>query len=179
MQGTQPTVKYNGVDVDCNGLTYDLTYLSGPLIDAGISHTSVYTLTPDPATKTIMLDGTPVDMAWLGLHTYQLKSTNGQFVAGSNRGQQGLYNSEVSTFTVTILDPCVNSIVNELEGIWIGDIKMPSNSWSMGPKIKMGHIDGSGSEALYTTPVLDGPKDSVAVRLGDGYNRCDYLTYAI
>lgn len=85
----------------------------------------------------------------------------------------------MSTFTVTILDPCVNSIVNELEATWIGDIKMPSNSWSMGSKIRMGHIDGSGSKELYTTPVLDGPKDSVAIRLGDGYDRCDYLTYAI
>lgn len=87
MQGTQPTVKYNGVDVDCNGLTYDLTYQSGPLIAAGISHSSIYTLTQNVAAGTITLDGTPVDMAWLGTHTFQLKSTNGQFVSGSIRGQ--------------------------------------------------------------------------------------------
>ena len=96
---------YSGVIPTCGGFTYELEYISGPLIALGVNHMSVYALSDSGSAVTIT--GTPISKSWLGEHLMRLKSTNGQ------SGGTGLYNSAYSnSFRVKIVDACERSIVN-------------------------------------------------------------------
>ena len=64
-------------------------------------------------------------------------------------------------FIVNIIDPCLESIVNNDGAVTIAD------------------IDASGDQIMYSTPIQNGPSDSVATAYGDGYNLCDYLSYGL
>ena len=66
---------YSGVTATCGGFTYELEYMSGPLIVLGIDHMSIYSLADSGSALTIT--GTPINKSWLGMHTMRLKSTNG------------------------------------------------------------------------------------------------------
>ena len=89
---------YSGVTPTCGGFTYELEYMSGPLIALGIDHMSVYALSDSGSAVTIT--GTPVSKSWLGEHMMRLKCTNGFSSAYSN------------SFQVKIVDACERSIVN-------------------------------------------------------------------
>ena len=96
---------YSGITPTCGGFTYELEYISGPLIALGIDHMSVYALSDSGSAVTIT--GTPISKSWLGVHMLRLKSTNGQ------SGGTSLYNSAYSnSFQVKIVDACERSIVN-------------------------------------------------------------------
>ena len=69
-----------------------------------------------------------VDMfSWLGTHTLRLKSTLGTPDASPGaRGDAGLYNHVYSQpVELTILNPCLNSTVNEDGQLQINEINVP------------------------------------------------------
>ena len=61
---------YSGVTPTCGGFTYELEYMSGPLIALGIDHMSVYTLSNSGSAVTIT--GTPSTFDWVNTHTMRL-----------------------------------------------------------------------------------------------------------
>ena len=90
-----------------------------------------------------------------------------------------LYSSVYSVpWTVTIVDPCLRSVLNSDNGAKIGDISSPALTWTL-PGGSPGTIDATtGAIAEWTTPVLNGPKDEIAITYGNGYDLCGYLDYS-
>ena len=99
---------------------------------------------------------------WVGEHEFELKTTLGTYSTTSERGTNGLYNSETSreTLTVTIKNPCVTSIVNYGNGLVIQDIEVPLNE-----------------EIIQVN--YAGPTDSTSLQYGNGYDKCGPIKYTI
>ena len=149
--------------INCGGFTYELEYVSGPLIAAGIDPLTVYTLVESGGSGgPVVLSGTPVLWSWLGDHTYRIKCSNGNIANAPAGDGTGIYNSVYSNnFLVRIIDPCLVSVVNFDNGVSVAD------------------IDASSATSVFLTPTINGPKDSTADTYGDGYNKCSFLDYHI
>ena len=106
------------------------------------------------------LEGTIEDFAWLGTHTFRLRSTLGRYDPSPDaRGQYGFFETIFSDpILLTINDPCLFSIVNADGALSITDVKVPD-----------------GKTSLYLT--YKGPTDSISATYGNGYDKCGSLTY--
>lgn len=110
--------------INCGGYTYELEYMSGPLLAPGIDPMSIYTMTESGGSGgPLVLAGTPFERTWLGTHVYRLKCLNGHISNAPAGDGFGIYNSVYSNnFYVRIIDPCLTSIVNHDNGISVSDI---------------------------------------------------------
>ena len=102
-----------------------------------------------------------VDMfSWLGTHQLRLKSMLGSAdTSPSARGNSGFYNTVYSQpVDFTILNPCLNSTVNE-------DAQLKIDEMS----VKFG-------QTLLKTQ-YSGPTDSMSAVYGNGYDKCGPLRY--
>jgi len=143
----------------CGGYTYEVEYLStGPLYSGSAPDLTHYSIAAGPA-----VEGTVSNMGWSpDTHPMQLKCTNGVYDATPTaRGVNGLFTSVYSSqIDVTVLDPCLTSVVN-------GDGAI-------------GHIQLSVTSGLsYEVITLSGPTDSVSVTFGNGYDICGDLEYTL
>ena len=155
--------------IGCGGFTYALEYLSGPLIGTSVVHTNTYTVggVADYAVGESMT-GTPMEMEWLGAtiydsgtHQYRLSCTNGETL--TNRGVNGLFNTVYSDpFEVTIVNPCLTSIVNNDKAFALADMVVPV---------------GNTQEVSAT---YSRPSDSTSIKYGvTGYDRCEEVRYDV
>jgi hypothetical protein len=141
----------------CGGYTYEVEYLStGPLYSGSEPDLSLYSIAAGPAVV-----GTVSNTGWSpDTHPMHLKCTNGVYDASlMARGVNGLFTSVYSSqIDVTIIDPCLTSVVN-------GDNAI-------------GHIQLSVASGLsYEDIALSGPTDSASVTYGNGYDICGDLEY--
>ena len=99
--------------------------------------------------------------SWLGIHNLRIKSTLGSYNSTlTAKGVNGMYESVNSkTVKLTILDPCRNSTVNGDLGLNITNMAVPE-----------------GTNKLMD--VYLGPKNSISVIYGNGYDRCGPLKYS-
>ena len=157
----------------CGGYTYELIYEDGPLLGTGIDHTSTYTLTNNPdLTNDEKLSGEPLTQDWLdslfveGTHTFSLNCTNGMADYSANaRGIDGLFHSVMSDqFQITIINPCVYSIVNHDQVYW--GASPPELTVPVG-------------DTVLTSSTYSGPKDWMSTVFGNGYDRCLHRVYTI
>lgn len=104
--------------------------------------------------------GTIFDRSWIGIHTLKIRSTNGRLTNDPlARGRNGLFNSVLSKpLTISIVDPCLNSIVNSDSSLRLNEM-----------------IVQEGSDLLVVG--YKGPKDSASIKYGNGYDKCGSLTY--
>ena len=94
--------------LDCGGYTHEIVYLEGPRFGSGTNaDLSFYTLIEQSASRMEMV-GVMNDFAWLGIHTIQIKATNGKYDSGPQvRGANGLFNSVYSApIKLQIINPC-------------------------------------------------------------------------
>ena len=119
--------------INCGGYTYELEYLSGPLVAAGIDPMTIYSLVESGGSGgPIVLAGTPIAWDWLGDHTYRLKCSNGNISNAPAGDGTGIYNSVYSgNFVVTIIDPCLISIVNFDNVVSVADIDASEEATSI------------------------------------------------
>jgi len=147
----------------CGGYTHELIYISGPVFDSGLApinaDLSPYTLNELSGTE-IDMTGTLDTFAWLGTHKFIIKATNGKFDSNPTaRGDQGLFKSVQSAqFTLTIINPCLTTVVNGDKVLEIEEIAVPPGK-------------------TLTELILAGPTDSASALYGNGYDKCGDLTY--
>ena len=106
------------------------------------------------------MTGAVQDFTWLGTHQFAIKSTNGKLdTSPTARGNSGLFSSVISdVLTITIVNPCLRSIVNADGGLAVENLFVPIN------------------ESLLDV-TYDGPTDSISVIYGNGYDKCGNLKY--
>ena len=100
------------------------------------------------------------DRKWIGTHQFRLNSFNGDHRPNSPYGNQGkFYSAQSEIITVKISDPCIDSkiLANEI---------FPET---------LSVRAGSTLEELK----LKGPKDSVSIDYGNGYDMCGPLGYQV
>ena len=110
--------------INCGGFTYELEYVSGPLIAASIDPLTIYTLVESGGSGgPVILAGTPLAWDWIGNHVYRLKCSNGNTANAPAGDGTGIYHSVYSSnFVVKIIDPCEISVVNLDGGVSVSDI---------------------------------------------------------
>ena len=123
---------------------------------------SDYTITPLTST-TQSITGTPTDRKWLGTHIIVIKGTNGvEDSSVDARGNNGLYNSvESAPLSLTIIDPCADSIVNSNAQF---SIEEPF-------EVPLGNDKKDETQ--------DGPSDSISHVYGNGFDICGPLSYKV
>jgi len=147
----------------CGGYTHEIIYLDGPKFNETYApfnaDLSDFTLEEVDPTR-VEMKGAVQDFSWLGTHTMLIKSTNGVLnTAETARGDQGLFRWVLSDpIEITIVNPCLRSVVNDDEGLVVDDLAVPG---------------GQTLIALNYT----GPTDSISVTYGNGYDKCGNLTY--
>ena len=96
---------------DCGGITQEMLYISGPLKPLDVS--SIYVMSKVVGDRT-KITATITDESWYGTHTFIIRSTNGKLNTSSTApGKNGLFYSVDSVpISITIKDPCDDSIVN-------------------------------------------------------------------
>ena len=119
--------------INCGGFTYELEYVSGPLIAAGIDPNTIYTLVESGGSGgPLDLTGTPIDRQWLGDHTYRIKCSNGNVANAPAGDGTGIYNSVYSNdFVVRVIDPCLISVVNFDGVVAVADIDASASTSSL------------------------------------------------
>ena len=137
----------------CGGYTYTLKYSSGPLTNPDISH---YTLTINTGTD-IQLSGTTSDFSWVGTHYFVIENQNGQAdFSPTALGINGFFNAvDSNIFEITIIDPCLTSVVNSIAGLNAGIVSVPGKENQVFPYV--------------------GPTNSASVTYGNGYDICGPL----
>lgn len=95
----------------CGGFTYDLSYISGPLM--GTRALDIYEISQ----VSLMLHEITARITnkdWLGVHTIVLRGTNGLLDESANaRGNKGLFKTvESDPLTIEILNPCLTTVLN-------------------------------------------------------------------
>ena len=100
---------------------------------------------------------------WLGTHSLVIRGTNGQQDSSATaRGDGGLFDSvDSSPILVTIIDPCINSVVNS------------DNAFSLPSTFKV--ASGQTKNQLR----IDGPSNSISLVYGNGFDRCGPLKYVL
>lgn len=75
------------------------------------------------------MTGAVQDFTWLGTHQIAIKSTNGKLdTSPTARGNSGLFSSVISdVLTITIVNPCLRSIVNADGGLAVENLFVPIN----------------------------------------------------
>jgi len=142
----------NSNEQACYGFTHELIYVAGPF-DSMAHPTDPLLIGPDLTLHFTQgagtFDATHTDFEWLGVHTFKIKGTNGNLATANNRK---LYKSSYTAdFTITILNPCETSIVQD----------EPLQNFEIGVK-----------SGIPETWYYDNNKDSASVTYGDGYDKC-------
>ena len=113
--------------LECGGYTHEIVYLDGPRFGSGSNvDLSFYALIEQSATRMEMA-GVMNDFGWLGIHTIQIKATNGKYDSDPQaRGVNGLFKSVYSTpIKLQIINPCDQSVVNGDGSLMIHDFIVP------------------------------------------------------
>ena len=139
----------------CGGYTYELEYVSGPLVAPSLS--SHLSISATPA-----IEGTISDLTWLGTSIIRIKCTNGIYDASPTaRGVNGLFTDTVSDdINVIFENPCNASIINDDGGVVNIELSVPEESSS-------------------ATLSFNGPTNSVSVTFGNGFDICGDLDYTL
>ena len=147
----------------CNGYSYTLNYISGPLSGNPPDLNTLFPNTENIGTNVVTFGaGTTNDRNWIGSHTFSITSTNG--VPGLNtRGNNGAFASVDSRqFQFIIEDPCMKTIL--INGPVIADLIVPDQ------------------QTLVISPTYIGPGDSLSVAYnanGVGIGGCGGMKYEI
>ena len=140
-----------------------LEYIDGPAFDQNIGTPDLlhYVYVPSKDFNKVAIEGTVNLQSWLGIHTLRIKSTLGSYNSSPTaKGVNGMYKSVNSKeVKLTILEPCRNSTVNGDLGLNITNMAVPE-----------------GKNKLMD--VYLGPKNSISVIYGNGYDRCGPLKYS-
>ena len=144
----------------CGGFSYSLEYVSGPLTKTG--SLSAYKISPVSANNH-QITGTVSSNQWIGVHQLALKGTNGMYdPSGGARGNNGLFNSVLSEpLTLEITNPCLGTVLNPYSRFALPTVlTVPA---------------GQAQEVR----LVQGPRDSVSLMYGNGYDRCGKRSYVI
>ena len=102
-------------DVDCGGYTNQFKYIDGPALDGSEPYgadMSQFTFSEEFEGE-FTLQGQVTDKLWIGTHSFQIQSRNGVFDEGSERGENGLFESvDSEILTITVEDPCTEAVIN-------------------------------------------------------------------
>ena len=140
------------VSMDCGGVFYELDYLSGP---SGVASEI------EILTQSSMLAADLDTREWLGSHQLRITGFNGLKDEDSPYGNQGVFNSiQSQTVTIKIEDPCKSTQIDTFSAGFPESIMVPL---------------GQSQEIIELT----GPKNSVSVLYGNGYNACGPVEYRI
>lgn len=149
----------------CGGYSYEIIYLDGPKLDKSFtaSHAdlSEFNLVAISAER-MEVTGVVEDRSWLGIHTIQIKATNGKYDNRANaRGDKGLFSSVFSaSLRIQIIDPCEFSVVNGDGLLDVVDIEVPEGQ-------------------AETRVSYKGPTNTASAKYGNGYDVCGELVYEL
>ena len=137
----------------CGGFTYSLKYVQGPMVGQNPENSFSIELANINQHKVV---GRPMDLKWIGTHIFVMQGTNGKLnISAKARGNNGFFGNVLSQqLTVEIRDPCLSTVLDP-EQIFPQDLVI---------SVPLG--ERSFEQELF------GPKDSVSISYGNGYDLC-------
>jgi len=147
----------------CGGFTYSLLYVAGGVSNEVALETFKIETESSETPHLLRVTGRPMSTEWIGQHKFVIKGQNGVLDNSTGaRGYKGLFDFVLSgELLVEIVDPCLNTKLNS------------DNSFGVPSTLTV------PSGKLLLESVFKGPKDSVSILYGNGFDLCGSRSYKI